>query len=464
MRPQSATSIADYKRCSILFYLCHVLRLRPIEKAESLRQGTNWHKCLEILTMVPGKCPVSTYHFSDGPVCPVCENTGFIRKDADMREALFRYMNEAYATCPPSIDLIDWETEQTILLYSAIGWDWYWGNDKVDTIAREVHFAREINSIYSRRGTIDRIIQRGGTISLGEYKSTSKPIDPGAFYWSHLKLDSQLTMYLIEARHMQLAGELRQYGIKATDPLISGMLYDVWHKPKIKPKKLTQANTKKFIASGEYFGEKFKITESRTEIYVNGVEVETSIGALPKVTKKNPNIVIEIETNGTIKPLGGKFLGDVIFNVSPKLKNSGNEYKKRIIYDTLGWFSEMDANFKFVINSPDDIDEVNLFSFIFEAGHYLKAKKKEKEHRGYSEVFYYLLEGFEDSEGIDRESFLHLILNKRDAGIILEIETILRDEITNWREKRYWKLFPTFEFDGFEFDSSMFIVKNKKII
>lgn len=311
MRPQSATSIADYKRCSILFYLCHVLRLRPIEKAESLRQGTNWHKCLEILTMVPGKCPVSTYHFSDGPVCPVCENTGFIRKDADMREALFRYMNEAYATCPPSIDLIDWETEQTILLYSAIGWDWYWGNDKVDTIAREVHFAREINSIYSRRGTIDRIIQRGGTISLGEYKSTSKPIDPGAFYWSHLKLDSQLTMYLIEARHMQLAGELRQYGIKATDPLISGMLYDVWHKPKIKPKKLTQANTKKFIASGEYFGEKFKITESRTEIYVNGVEVETSIGALPKVTKKNPNPVPPFAIRETPEMFGARLLADI---------------------------------------------------------------------------------------------------------------------------------------------------------
>jgi len=81
---------------------------------------------------------------------------------------------------------------------------------------------------------------------------------------------------------------------------------------------------------------------------------------IEKVKRKNPNIVIEIETNGTIKPLGGKFLGDVIFNVSPKLCNSGNEYSKRIIYDTLGWFSEMDANFKFVIASPDDIDEVNM--------------------------------------------------------------------------------------------------------
>ncbi len=81
---------------------------------------------------------------------------------------------------------------------------------------------------------------------------------------------------------------------------------------------------------------------------------------IEKVKRKNPDIVIEIETNGTIKPLGGKFLGDVIFNVSPKLKNSGNEYSKRIIYDTLGWFSEINANFKFVIDSPDDIDEVNL--------------------------------------------------------------------------------------------------------
>ena len=38
-----------------------------------------------------------------------------------------------------------------------------------------------------------------------------------------------------------------------------GVLFDVWHKPQIKPKKLTFADTKKFMETGEYFGQKFSV-------------------------------------------------------------------------------------------------------------------------------------------------------------------------------------------------------------
>ena len=230
MVPQSATSISDYKLCSMLYYLRHVLRLRPIEAPDAARQGTNWHKCLEILTEPKGG-----------------------------RDAMIEHLNQAYATCPSSISLTEWEVERTTLLYSALGWAWQWQNDEIETVAREIHFDRQVNSVYSRRGKIDRILRRGGQLLLGEYKSTSKPIDPDAFYWKRLKLDSQLTLYLIEARHAQLAGQLEQYGISASDPLISGVLYDVWHKPTIRPKKLTQAESKRFLDSGQYFNEVFYI-------------------------------------------------------------------------------------------------------------------------------------------------------------------------------------------------------------
>ena len=252
MIPQSATSISDFKSCLMLYYLRHVLRLRPIEVAESLRQGTNWHKCLEILTEPEGG-----------------------------RDAMIAHLNQVYETCPPSIELVDWEVERTILLYSAIGWQWYWQDDQVETIAREVHFERQLNSTYSRRGMIDRIIRRNGQLMLGEYKSTTKAIDPGSFYWDRLTLDSQLTLYLIEARHAQLAGELHQFGISATDPLITGMLYDVWHKPTIRPKKLTQAESKKFVKVGEYYGETFEVVandESGQTISVNDIKAEVTPG------------------------------------------------------------------------------------------------------------------------------------------------------------------------------------------
>ena len=258
MIPQSATSITDFKNCPTLYYLRHVLRLRPVEDADTLRVGTNWHKCLEILTEPDGG-----------------------------RDALIAHLNQAYETCPPSVNLTDWEVERTILLYSALGWDWFWQDDKIETVAREIPFDRQVNPVYRRRGRIDRIIRVGAALMLGEYKSTSKPIDPGSLYWDRLNLDSQITMYVIEARHAQLAGELEQYGIAATDPLISGVLYDVWHKPLIKPKKLSMADSKKFVENGEYFGEKFEIlvgpddpdhSELGLRITVNRITVEITPG------------------------------------------------------------------------------------------------------------------------------------------------------------------------------------------
>lgn len=291
MIPQSATSITDFKQCTMLYYLRHVLRLRPVEDAEAARIGTNWHKCLEILT----------------------------EPNSDPHGALIAHLNKAYETCPPSVSLTDWEVERTVLLYSALGWDWYYQDDKIETVAREVHFDRQVTDQYRRRGKIDRIIRREGqvTLALGEYKSTTKPIDPGSLYWDRLNLDSQLTLYLIEARHAQLAGELEQYGIAATDPLISGVLYDVWHKPMIRPKKLSMAETKRFMVEKEYFGETFEVVAKSSPmgeligIEINEVTYEPIPGAEPKPTKKNPTPARPFAIRETPEMFGARLLADI---------------------------------------------------------------------------------------------------------------------------------------------------------
>ena len=67
----------------------------------------------------------------------------------------------------------------------------------------------------------------------------------------------------------------------------------------------------------------------------------------------------EVETNGTRMPRPD--LVDVIdqFNVSPKLSNSGIPYEKRIKHDALEAFARLDnADFKFVIDNAQDLDEV----------------------------------------------------------------------------------------------------------
>lgn len=90
------------------------------------------------------------------------------------------------------------------------------------------------------------------------------------------------------------------------------------------------------------------------------VQKEDVAKFIEKLTKKNPDVVIEIETNGTIKPVViGKY-PNVIYNVSIKLKNSGNEYEKRVVPGVVNWFNQMKANFKFVVDTADDVDEVQM--------------------------------------------------------------------------------------------------------
>ena len=79
-----------------------------------------------------------------------------------------------------------------------------------------------------------------------------------------------------------------------------------------------------------------------------------------KLKKKNPSIRIEIETNGTIQPTGINKIDNVFFNVSVKLKNSDNEFSKRINRRVISWYNDVGANFKFVVDNQDDIDEVSL--------------------------------------------------------------------------------------------------------
>lgn len=72
---------------------------------------------------------------------------------------------------------------------------------------------------------------------------------------------------------------------------------------------------------------------------------------------------IEIETNGTVMPMDGwePLAGthDVHFNVSPKLWNSGVAAQDAIKIDVLRRLYEMGATFKFVVQAPACIMQVN---------------------------------------------------------------------------------------------------------
>lgn len=68
---------------------------------------------------------------------------------------------------------------------------------------------------------------------------------------------------------------------------------------------------------------------------------------------------IEVETNGTFAPNPVLQQHVAQWNVSPKLANSRNPMERRRVREPLRWFAGSgEAWFKFVIESPADLDEV----------------------------------------------------------------------------------------------------------
>lgn len=77
---------------------------------------------------------------------------------------------------------------------------------------------------------------------------------------------------------------------------------------------------------------------------------------IKKLHSNNLNLITEIETNGTILPV---LTYKIIYNVSPKLSNSNNLENKRIVPNVLNWHVKNNSNFKFVVSTIEDLDEVN---------------------------------------------------------------------------------------------------------
>jgi organic radical activating enzyme len=80
------------------------------------------------------------------------------------------------------------------------------------------------------------------------------------------------------------------------------------------------------------------------------------------MTEINPEVYIEVETNGTNSP-NLEHIDQ--WNCSPKLSNSGNEKSVRYRPEVLKELNELNTQFKFVISGEEDLKEIHEeFSFL----------------------------------------------------------------------------------------------------
>ncbi len=89
------------------------------------------------------------------------------------------------------------------------------------------------------------------------------------------------------------------------------------------------------------------------------MQQEELVRLLVILRENNELLHAEVETNGTIVPIG-EFNGLIDqYNVSPKLENSGNRKTLRDKPQAMRFFADSDkSTFKFVVDTPDDLDGV----------------------------------------------------------------------------------------------------------
>ena len=262
----SASSISAFKACPMRFYLGYVCNLAPVEESVSQRVGNRWHRSLEILRHPAGVCKVCAGKSVKNIECDFCHGTDIMLEDR--MAAVVSYLNRAYISRPDTISEQDWLVERATILYAVSGYLWKYENSPYKVVATELKFSLPLTNPetgaklpdVSVVGKIDEILTNTETSTscIGEHKSTSKGVGGDSTYWDNLRLASQPSVYVVAARQLQADGMLKPYGISDTDPLISGCMFDVFHKPGISQKELSQADTRAFMESGEYCGQKFK--------------------------------------------------------------------------------------------------------------------------------------------------------------------------------------------------------------
>lgn len=303
----SVSSEQSYKKCPWNWMLRYLIGWKPDKDKKVFRMGTAWHKCHEIIASKPkGKCWRCIDRGSIDPVCYLCSGTGQLPEE--LMESVVQYLDFFYADMPEGWDEEKWNTEKFMLLYAFVGHQWKYPASEFEVIATEIPFSLPvINPATGRKlpacrldGIIDELWRHKetGLIYIGERKSTSSSVGSDGVFWERLALSKQVTTYLHAARMLQLGGALESYGIKATDPLIHGAYYDVWCKPGINPKFLTQGESKAFVTgecidcevdgnedpvmSHEYMGQEFEVEKDIHgdigSVGVNGVQIDFKVG------------------------------------------------------------------------------------------------------------------------------------------------------------------------------------------
>lgn len=189
-----------FKACRRLHQYTYIRGLRRTLDAKPLRQGSAFHAGIEVLG-----------------------NGGSVD------EATAAAYN-AYGDCPEGFDPYEWDIEAQTVACLVSAYQWRWGDHPLEYVAVELPFELSLinpetgrkSPLFNLAGKIDAIVKmEDGRLLVKESKLFQDDIGPDSDLWRRMRMDQQVSLYLIAARRL---------GFDCV-----GVLYDVARKPTISP-------------------------------------------------------------------------------------------------------------------------------------------------------------------------------------------------------------------------------------
>jgi PD-(D/E)XK nuclease superfamily len=203
------SAIKTYRSCPRKHYFAYELGRRPIAQAGTLHFGTVIHHALEHWW---------TLHVNVHDDRPLVVALDTIDKS----------------------DLDDFEKAKARVLMTL--YHEHWKGQGYEVLAVEANFVTKLlnpetggrSRTWDLTGTIDAIARERSTgdVYVVEHKTSGEDLSPEADYWVRLRMDSQISTYMVGARELGF------------EPV--GVLYDVIGKPAIKPKLATPEDKRKY--------------------------------------------------------------------------------------------------------------------------------------------------------------------------------------------------------------------------
>jgi len=232
----------SFKTCRRQHHLAYELGLRRIDDARALRMGDAFHGGIEQLAK------------------------------GEALEVACEAVRGKYTRCPALADPTEYACELETVLRLVCAYQWRWQGDSLAYVAVELPFQLPLVNPQTGKasrwcnlgGKMDGVVRlEDGRLAVKESKLLGDDISSDSELWRRMRMDQQISLYMIAARDLG-------YPVEA-------VLYDVARKPTIKPND---------VAVLDELGAKIVLSS-------NGVRVKTERGVWRQTGDKERGFVLQ---------------------------------------------------------------------------------------------------------------------------------------------------------------------------